>query len=162
MTLEQYNQILHDIGSQIESLQQSREALIAQNKEKIEKQILKRQADDRKWFFENFSVFWNNRHKFSKNSPNGDIVIDFFNIYKRGNKAGRVFFNYLSISDFIALWDLGYKYKGYPIVEYSNHSFLHSLTYIKDDKPVTLQGCKRRNARFLARVMCGFGIFMRT
>ena len=80
-------------------------------------------------------------------------VIDFFNIYKRGNKAGRVFFNYLSISDFIALWDLGYKYKGYPIVEYSNHTFSHSLTYIKDDKPVTVTGVSEEMLGF-SPILC--------
>ena len=140
MTLEQYNQILRNLNHEIEQLQQEREALITQNQEHIKKQIEKRQISDRKWFVENFNVFWHNRHKFGKDSPNGDIVIDFFNIYMRGNKAGRVFINYLTIADFVALWDLGYKYQGYPIVEYANHTFAHKLTYIKDEKLVTLNG----------------------
>ena len=148
MTLEQYNQILHDINHQIEALQQSREALIAQNKEKIEKQILKRQADDRKWFAGNFSVFWNNRYKFAKNTPNADIIIDFFNLYTKGNKVGKKFVDYITISDLIALWDLGYKYQGYPIVECINLTFSHKLTYIKNGEMITITGLREESLGF--------------
>jgi len=148
MTLEQYNQILRDINNQIEALQQSREALIVQNREKLEKQIERRQENDRKWFVENFTVFWNNRHKFGRDTQNADIIIDFFNLYKTGNKAGRKFINYITISDLIALWDLGYKYQGYPIVEYANHTFTHKLTYIKDEKLVTINGDSEESLGF--------------
>ena len=148
MTLEQYNQCLHAINKQIEELQQSREALITQNKEKIEKQIIKRQQDDRKWFVSNFDVFWNNKHKFNKNTANADIIVDFFNIYTRGNKAGSKSVRYISISDLITLWEFGYKYQGYPIVEYTNHAFTHDLTYIKDEKLVTVTGFSEETLGF--------------
>lgn len=148
MTLEQYNQCLHAINKQIEELQQSREALITQNKEKIEKQIIKRQQDDRKWFVSNFDVFWNNKHKFNKNTANADIIVDFFNIYTRGNKAGSKSVWHISISDLITLWELGYKYQGYPIVEYIGHAFAHELTYIKDGKLVTVTGFREESLGF--------------
>ena len=148
MTLKQYNKILHNINSQIETLQQSRTALIEQNQEHIKKQIENRQETDRTWFVKNFDVFWNNRHKFAKNTPNADIIIDFFNLYTRGNKVGRKFVDYITISDLIALWDLGYKYKGYPIVEYTNLTFSHKLTYIKNEKLVTITGIDEESLGF--------------
>lgn len=148
MTLEQYNKILHNINSQIETLQQSRTALIEQNQEHIKKQIEKRQETDRKWFVKNFDVFWNNRHKFGKDTPHADIIIDFFNLYTRGNKIGRKFIDYITISDLIALWDLGYKYNGYPIVEYINLTFSHKLTYIKNEKLVTITGIDEESLGF--------------
>ena len=144
MTLEQYNKILHDINSQIETLQQSRTALIEQNQEHIKKQIEKRQETDRKWFVKNFDVFWNNRHKFGKDTPNADIIIDFLYLYSNRSK----FFSHISISDLIALWDLGYKYKGYPIMEYTNSPFAHKLTYIKDAKLVTVTGFREESLGF--------------
>ena len=134
MTLEQYNQILHSINKQIEELQKSREALIDQNYKHIDKQIKKRQSDDRRWFINNFDIFWTNLNLFKKDSPNADIVIDFFPLYTNRAK----YIHHISISDLIALWDLGYKYQGYPIVEYTNHRFEHSLTYIKDNKIVNI------------------------
>lgn len=154
MTLEQYNKILHDINVQIEALQQSRTALIEQNKEHIKKQIEKRQESDRKWFLKNFDVFWNNRHKFAKNTPNADIIVDFFNLYTRGNKVGRKFVDSITISDLIALWDLGYRYQGYPIVEYTNLTFSHKLTYIKDGKQVTVSGLREEFWGF-SPLLCG-------
>lgn len=149
MTLEQYNQILKDINNQIETLQQSRAALITQNQKHIEKQIAKRQSDDRKWFISNFDVFWNNRRKFGKDTQNTDIVIDFFNLYRTGNKIGRKYINHITIGDLIALWNLGYKYQGYPIVEYNNHTLsAHKLTYIKDGKSVTVNGISEESLGF--------------
>lgn len=154
MTLEQYNQILRDIHNQIEALQQSRAALIEQNQKHIKKQIEKRQEAERKWFVKNFDVFWNNRHKFAKNTPNADIIIDFFNLYTRGNKVGRKFVDYITISDLIALWDLGYKYQGYPIVECINLTFSHKLTYIKNGEMITITGLREESLGF-SPLLCG-------
>ena len=154
MTLEQYNRILHAINAQIDELQQSRQALIPQNQKQIEKQIAKRQAADRKWFIANFDVFWNNRDKFSAGTPNADTVIDFFNLYTRGSKCGRKFIRYITVGDLISLWNAGFKYCGYPIVEYTNHTFSHRLTYIKDDKSVTVSGLSQENLGF-SPFLCG-------
>ena len=142
MTLEQYNRILQSINTQIKDLQQSRDALIEQHQDHIKKQIKKRQENDRKWFVSNFNVFWDNRHRFAKNTPNGDIVIDFFGLYVIGNRAGCKYVQHITISDLIALWDFGFKYQGNPIVELTNTVFANRLTYIKNEKLVTVSGIK--------------------
>ena len=65
-------------------------------------------------------------------------------------KEGSKIISYIPISDLIDLWDLGYTYQNYPIVEYKHHRFERSLTYIKDEKLIKITGFTQENLGFSA------------
>ena len=134
MDVKQYNKILKNYNRQIDELVEERRRFVTQNKELVEKQIKEEQAENKKWFIENFDIIWENRAKFSQNTPNADIIIDFFTIYNnRRNVLKKI-----SIADFISLWNIGFMYNGCPIVEYilSHELFKRKISYIKNNKLV--------------------------
>ena len=155
MTLEQYWQTLKNLNEQIKMLEESRKSLVEENKAYIDKLIEQRQKEDEKWFLNNFDVIWANRYKFMKDSPNADIIIDFFPIYTMGLKHISI----ITINDLINLWDLGFKYQGYPIVEYTNTRRIHRISYIKNGKVETLKNFAEQELCF-SQVLYGILEYM--
>ena len=132
MDVKQYNKILRSYNKQIENLIEEKKQFVLQNKDIIEKQIKFEQAINKKWFIENFDIIWANKEKFMQDTPYGEIKIDFFSIY--GNRNDTI--DTIAISDLIALWNLGFRYNGYPIVEYlfDEAIFKRKICYIKNNE----------------------------
>ena len=141
MTLEQYNQIIQDIDKQINALEQNKKDFIGMNEKKLTILIDKRQKEARKWFVSNFEVIWANRHLFGENTPHGDIIVDCFEVYTNNlSGLGSNIVSKIKISDLLSLWNMGFKYRGYPIVELVKHRFKSKLSYIKEGKLESLSG----------------------
>lgn len=144
MTLDQYRQVLNALNDQIKTLEIERKTFIEQHKEIIDKQIEKRKKEDRKWFLNNFDVFWANRYKFHKDTSNGDIIIDFLFVYTYGQHC----ITDITVNDLITLWNLGFTYQGYPIIEYTYNRVVHHLFYIRNGKVEEARGLTPENLRF--------------
>lgn len=157
MTLEQYRQVLNALNDQIKALETERKSFVDKYKDRIDKQIEKRKKEDRKWFLGNFDIFWANRYKFGRDTLNGDIVIDFFTIYASGrNSIGAI-----TISDLICLWDMGFKYQGYPVIECICSRVIWRLFYIKNGKMAEVKGLMWENLGF-SPVLSGVLEYMST
>lgn len=144
MLLEQYNQTLRMFDEQLKCLQTERAAFVSQHKEHIMQQLENRRKEQRNWFIKNFDVFWNNKEKFANNSPQADIVIDFFRIYFFGLKS----VCFISIGDLLELWKMGFMYNNCPVVEFIAQRFEHRLSYIKNGKLFTINIYDRKKEFF--------------
>lgn len=139
MTLEQYNQIISNLDQQINELLQNKHDIIKIHEKKLSSFVEKRHNDDRHWFVCNFDVIWANRQLFAENTVNSNIIIDFFEIYLVGIDPKNSI-SQISIGELLSLWNIGFRYNGYPIVELVKHRFKSRLSYIKDGKLETLSG----------------------
>lgn len=144
MTLEQYKQMINSINNQIKILEKNRSFLIEQNHDNLLHQIKKRQTNDKNWFINNFDAFWNNRHKFTKNTPYANIIIDFLELYSKENKK----LCHITISDLLALWEMGFNYEGYPIIEYIYTRHMCKLSYVKNNQLIKVYGANKKATGF--------------
>lgn len=140
----QYRTLLNLINRQIDNLKKSKTALIRQYESNINKQIEKQKKKHKKWFIKNFDFIYNNRHKFSKNTPFANVIIDFLYLY---NKSNMHLLN-ISISDLIFLWDLGFTYHGFPIVEFISNRYHSKLCYMKSNKLINVYGINEKELKF--------------
>lgn len=132
MDVKQYNKILRSYNKQIETLIEEKKQFVLQNKDAVEKQIKDERVINKKWFIENFDIIWANKEKFMQDTPYGEIKIDFFSLYN--NRKSTI--DNIAVSDLIALWNLGFRYNGYPIVEYlfDEAIFKRKICYIKNNE----------------------------
>lgn len=141
MDLSTYNNYLQNIDTQIRKLQAEKEAFLAKNTSDVMQDIRYRQANDRQWFIEHFDEIYSQRRKFYFEAPYSYIVIDFFIIYGEGFFYGGGFFRSsgkcvrrIRLAELGLLWDKGFMYEGYPVVECIVRDGTCSLSYIKDNQ----------------------------
>ena len=148
MEVSIYNQYLQRIDARILKLKGLRDAFIAKNRGNVVQTIRNRQANDRQWFIQHFSQVYRNKHLFSLGTPNASVIIDCFTIYSIGGCAGYRSISRLPIGRLVKLWDMGFKYQGYPVVEYIKHNGNQRLNYIKSNQLQTKVFKYSENPRF--------------
>lgn len=137
MEVSIYNQYLQRIDARILKLKGLRDAFIAKNRGNVVQTIRNRQANDRQWFIQHFSQVYRRRDAFSLGTPNASVIIDCFTIYSIGGCAGYRSISRLPIGRLVKLWDMGFKYQGYPVVEYVKHNGNQHINYIKSNRLLT-------------------------
>lgn len=136
MQLTEFNKIVQDYNNQIKKLNDERDNFIASHRESLTQHQKKRQDQEREWFVKNFDKIWLNKHLYSLGTPNASIIVDCFKIHRYvrcGAGCGWIV-KKLSLGKLIKLWESGYLYKGYPIIEYHDTPLTNKVTYIKDNQ----------------------------
>ena len=103
----------------------------------IAESIYQRIANDRKWFIGNFKQIYRNRDKFALGTPNASLVIDCFTIFSIGGCAGYRSIQRIHIGRLVKLWEMGFKYHGFPVVEYIKHNGNQQVHYIYQNQLLT-------------------------
>lgn len=104
---------------------------------KLMKNLCQKQVNNRQWFIGHFNQIYRNKEYFASNTPNALIIIDCFTIYSIGCCAGCRVISRIHIGTLFKLWDIGFKYHGFPVVEYSKHNGIHQLNYIYKNQLLT-------------------------
>lgn len=148
MEVSIYNQYLQRIDDKILVLKHLRDTFVAKHRHNVLETIRNRQANDRQWFIKHFNQLYRRRDAFSLGTPNASVIIDCFTIYSIGGCAGYRSISRLPIGRLVKLWDMGFKYQGYPVVEYVKHNGNQRLNYIKGNQLLTKVFKYDENPRF--------------
>lgn len=99
--------------------------------------IYQRIANDKNWFISHFKQIYRNRDKFALGTPNASVVIDCFTIFSIGGCAGYRSIQRIHIGRLVKLWEMGFKYHGFPVVEYIRHNNNQQVHYIYQNQLLT-------------------------
>lgn len=146
MTYEDYIQQYKNYDDQINFLINQREKFKRENSEKFNQLFNKKCEDDKKWFIEHFNYIWKHKDYLKNKSPFNQIIIEFLKLYSIGGLMAGVGFNgqlnSIYLKDLINLWDEGFIYNNFPIIEYKK--IVHNdkqkyITYIEDNNLKTIR-----------------------
>lgn len=94
-------------------------------------------VSNRQWFINHFKQIYYHKNKFAFGTPNALLVIDCFTIFSTGGYAGYRSVKRIHIGMLIKLWDMGFKYHGFPVVEYIKHNNNRQIHYIYQNQLLT-------------------------
>lgn len=141
MTYDDYIKQYKKYEDKINDLINQREKFKRENNEEFNKLFNKKCEDDKKWFIEHFNFIWKHKDYLKDKAPFNQIVIEFLNLYKINGLIGGIAFirqlNSIYLRDLIDLWNNGFTYKSFPIIEYKK--VIHNgkqkyITYIENNE----------------------------
>lgn len=153
MQPDEFNRIIQQYDNQIKALQQEKEFFIYQNRKEVLKIVQLHKNENKKWFVENFDKIWKHRKNFSLGTPYASIIINFWTIYLYARCGSGFAVNKISLGRLIKLWELGFMYEGYPIVQYFNTSANHYVMYIKNNKLCKQQVSSKDPSLFFSKLL---------
>lgn len=136
MNKEAYKRVLGDYQVRIKCLNEGMNNFKQTNLSLV-KENIKRQKQQRfEWFLEHFDKIWENRHKFKLGTPYASVIIDGITITSFACPYYGYVVDKISIGNLVKLWDNGFMFQYYPLIQYSKHynSNYSSISYIKDRK----------------------------
>ena len=146
MTYEEYIEKFKNYEYQIKDLIKQQIQFQRDNAEDFNKLFEKKCEDDRKWFIEHFDFIWKHKDYLKDKAPFNLILIEFLNLYTIGGLQAGVGFNgqlnSIYLRDLIELWDKGFTYNSFPIIEYKK--VIHNgkqkyITYIENNVSKTIR-----------------------
>lgn len=146
MTYEEYIEQFKNYENQIKDLLKQQKLFVTINTEEFNKLFEEKCKDDRKWFIEHFNYIWKHKDYLKDKAPFNQIIIEFLKLYNIGGiMAGAGFngqLNSIYLKDLIKLWDNGFTYNNFPIIEYKK--IIHNgqekyITYIENNNAKTIR-----------------------
>lgn len=146
MTYEEYIEKFKNYEDQIKDLINQQKKFKQDNDKDFNQLFAKKCADDKKWFTEHFDYILKHKDFLKDKPPFNQIIIEFLNLYTIGGLMSGVGFNgqlnSIYLRDLIDLWDNGFTYNGFPIIEYKK--IIHNgkqkyITYIENNELKTVR-----------------------
>ena len=140
MTLQEYRRHYADLNDKISQAQAELDDDLVTTKDEFSKLYQRQQVIDKRWFVNNLSFILKYKKHFQSDYGLSQIIIDFLTLYRYAGLVGGAAFNpeygcKIFIKDLLNLWDEGFTYNGYPIIEYEQ--YIHQgkkiiITYVKN------------------------------
>lgn len=124
---------LKNYNANISELTVEKSNFILENASSITEQRALQLRNDKKLFLELFPFILKHKDHFLNTTTN--YVVDVFAIVtKVGKPLGTGYLRHdgITLKNLLKLWDYGFIYNGYPIVEYLTVDGTSNITYIKD------------------------------
>lgn len=159
MTYEEYIEKFKNYEDQIKDLINQQKKFKQDNDKDFNQVFAKKCENDKKWFVEHFDYILKHKDFLKDKSPFNQIIIEFLNLYTIGGLQAGVGFNgqlnSIYLRDLIDLWDNGFTYNGFPIIEYKK--IIHNrqqknITYIENNELKTVRDDNFNDEDFIAKL----------
>lgn len=159
MNLQDYIQQYKNYEDQINHLISEREKYKQENLKEFNQLFNQKCEDDKKWFVEHFNYIWKHKDYLKCKSPFNQIIIEFLKLYNIGGLMAGVGFNgqlnSIYLKDLINLWDEGFIYNNFPIIEYKK--IIHNgeqkyITYIENNNLKTIRDDKFDDVNIIKKI----------